>query len=297
MKRADPRLRSLNADAFHSSEAVKGPAYIECVAKFMGDDCVNIHGRYEMVTASTGAVLRVAVPGKISLAVGDPVEFLPFTGERPPDAVIKKIAPDGPVTSGEKAFIQRLGLVQGIKERMLNGGATCYQVTLDRPTTLPQGSLIAAANHLGDGFLVKGCDFGCNRSRGILIKASHGQVIDNTITQSWIAAVLVAPEFYWFEAGSSSDVTISGNKIIGCRQPAIEVVANGGNGKPLASGAHSDISIFNNIITKSVWPNIRVTSTARLVVRNNQLTPGQPGARNTPISIEDCRRPELQSLP
>jgi hypothetical protein len=44
VKRADPRLRSLNADAYHSKHAVKGPAYIECTARFMGDDCINIRG-------------------------------------------------------------------------------------------------------------------------------------------------------------------------------------------------------------------------------------------------------------
>jgi len=44
LKRADARLRSLTADAFHSNEAGNGPALIECTAKFMGDDGVNIHG-------------------------------------------------------------------------------------------------------------------------------------------------------------------------------------------------------------------------------------------------------------
>ena len=109
-----------------------------------------------------------------------------------------------------------------------------------------------------------------------------------------MAAVLVSPEFYWFEAGSSSDVTIAGNKINGCRQAAIQVVASGGNGQPLASGAHSDISISNNIIAQSVWPGIRVTSTSRLIIRNNQLIPGESGAKTIPISIEDCSHPEVQ---
>jgi len=297
VKRAAPRLRSLNADAFHSSDAVKGPAYIECVAKFMGDDCVNIHGRYELVIASTGSVLRVVSPGRLSLAVGDPVEFLPFVGERPPDAVVNKIEPDASVTSDEKSFIQKLGIVPGTRESLISGNARFYQVTLDHPTTLPPGSLIAAANRLGDGFLVKGCDFGYNRSRGILIKASHGQVIDNTITESWMAAVLVSPEFYWFEAGSSADVIISNNTIVSCRQPGIEVLAPGGNGRPLASGAHRDITITTNTFSESVWPNIRVTSTSRLVVRGNHLTPVKSGNANQPVSIENCNQPEVQSSP
>jgi hypothetical protein len=297
VKRAEPRLRSLDADAFHSNGAVRGPAYIECVAKFMGDDCINIHGRYELVVASAGEVLRVVEPGGMSLAAGDTVEFLPFAGERPSDAVVKNIELDTPSTDEEETFIQKLDLVPETKESLVTGRAKCYRVTLDRAVALPRGSLVAAANHLGNGFLVKGCDFGFNRSRGILIKASHGQVIDNTITQSWMAAVLVSPEFYWLEAGSSSDVKISGNKITGCRQPAIEVAAPGGNGKPLPSGAHRDIFISGNVISESVTPNIHVTSTTGLAIRGNQLSSARQAAEPPLISIENCDRAEVQSSP
>ena len=45
-----PRMRSLNADAFHSSCARKGPTIIDCIAKYMGDDGINIHGEYHMIT-------------------------------------------------------------------------------------------------------------------------------------------------------------------------------------------------------------------------------------------------------
>jgi hypothetical protein len=88
--------------------------------------------------------------------------------------------------------------------------------------------------------------------------------------------VLVAPEFWWFEAASSSDVVIKDNIIIGCRRPAIEVIAPGGNGQPLPSGAHRDLRITGNTFTQSVWPNIHVTSTAGLLLSNNHLTPTDP---------------------
>ena len=310
VKRDFARMRSLAADAFHSTEATKGPAIIDCVAKFMGDDAVNIHGHYAMVTAGTGAVLRVAAPGRLAIEVGDPVEFLPFEGERPPDAVVTKIEPDHPITDGEKTFVKNLRLHQRTKDDLLAGGVKFYCLTLDREVTLPMGSLTASANRVGSGFLVKGCDFGYNRSRGILIKASHGQVLNNTITHGWMAGVLVSPEFWWLESGSSSDVIIAGNKIIGCREPAIQVLAPGGNGKPLLSGAHRDITISSNVISESVWPNIRVTSTSRLVVRDNQLTAtntagalsrqkrhGQDNETTRAIVIDECFQPEFQPLP
>ena len=276
VKRVVPRMRSLNADAFHSTEAGKGPAIIGCSAKFQGDDCVNIHGSYHLVTACEGAQLRMAVLRSNTIEPGDPVEFLPFEGPRPPDAVAVKIEPDAPITEAEKEFIRKLSLLDRHKERLLGGQAAFFKLTLDRAVPLAMGSAVCSGKRVGNDFLVKDCDFGHNRSRGILIKASRGQVIGNKISHGWMAAVLVAPEFWWMEAASSSDVEIRNNVIVGCRRPAIEIIAPGGNGKPLPSGAHRNIVIAGNTITESAWPNIYVTSTERLVITGNRLTTAAP---------------------
>ena len=309
VKRGFARMRSLDADAFHSSQAAKGPAIIGCTAKFQGDDCVNIHGEYHLVTASTGYQLRVAGPGQMSIEPGDPVEFLPYEGTRPPDAMAAKVEPDAPISDVERAFIKKMNLNDGIRSRLLEENAKFYIVTLDRAVSLPMGSAVCSGNHVGNGFAVKDCDFGFNRSRGILIKASKGEVTGNKITDGWMAAVLVAPEFWWFESASSSDVLIQNNVITGCRRAAIDILAEGGNGKPLPSGAHRDISIIGNTITESAWPNIHVTSTERLVVKGNDLTPSEPGhfvppqpsrwnwrgAKPDAIVTEFCDAPVLQT--
>ena len=311
VQRGFPRMRSLTADAFHSTEARKGPAIIDCTAKFQGDDCVNIHGSYHFVTASNGNVLRMGVTGRLAIEPGDPVEFLPFSGERPPDAVAKAIEPDGPITEAELAFLKKLSLNPHNKERYLNGQAKFYKLTLDRPTALPMGSMVCSANRVGNGFQVSGCDFGFNRSRGILIKASHGQVTDNKLTHCWMAAVLVSPEYWWSESASSCAVTVSDNTIVGCRLPAIEVMAPGGNGKPLPSGTHRDIAILDNTLRDCPWPNIRVTSTSGLVIKGNRLTATEPKVfvpplahtwswgTNAPsaVSVEFCEQPQIQPLP
>lgn len=304
-----PRMRSLTADAFHSTEATRGPAILQCTAKFQGDDCVNIHGAYHMVTASRGNQLRVAVVGRMTIDPGDPVEFLPYEGRRPADAQATKIEPDEPINAEEMAFVKRLSLHPGNKQRLLEGKAVFYRVSLDRAVPLPMGSAVCSGNRVGNGFVVKGCDFGYNRSRGILIKASRGEVSDNTITHGWMAAVLVAPEFWWFESASSSDVVIRGNKIVGCRRSAIEVIAPGGNGKPLPAGAHRNISIVGNTIVQSAWPNIYVTSVDGLVIKDNRLTAAEPDAfvpplawrwtwgplRPSAILTELCDHPDVQT--
>jgi hypothetical protein len=308
VQRGLQRMRSLDADAFHSWDAAKGPSYIDCVAKFNGDDSINIHGRYAMITACNGNVVRITTPHGMTIEAGDPVEFLPFEGERPPDAVVNKIVPDEPITEAEKTFVKTLRIHPQTKEEMLSGKAKCYLLTLDRPVTLPMGSLIASSNRVGNGFLVKGCEFGYNRSRGILVQASHGQIINNTITRNWMTGVLVNPEYYFFEAGSASDIVIDGNKIIGCHQTAMEIVASGGNGTPLPSGAHNNIKITNNVISDCSWPNIRVTSISGLVIRNNKLTQVNPASNaarpenvkqdiGKPISVVNCQNPDIQSAP
>ena len=284
VRRGFPRMRSLTADAFHSVEARKGPAILDCTAKFQGDDCVNIHGSYHFVLAAGGRELRVAATGRMTIEPGDPVEFLPFDGPRPPDAVAVKIERDVPLGDAERAFFKKVNLLPDNKKRLVAGQARCFKVTLDREVTLPMGSAICSGNRSGNGFIVKGCDFGYNRSRGILIQASRGQVVGNKITHGWMAAVLVAPEYWWSEAASSSNVVVAGNDIDGCRRAAIEIIAPGGNGKPLPAGAHRNLSIVGNTIAASAWPNISVTSSAGLVIKDNRLTSPEPSGFTPPLA-------------
>jgi hypothetical protein len=303
-------MRSLNADAFHSVDASKGPAIIGCTAKFQGDDCVNIHGMYDVLLSASGNQIRAVTIHGCKIQPGDPVEFLPFSGARPADAIAEKIEPDAPMTKVERDFFRKVHMLPQSKTNLIGGGKTCYKLTLDRPVTLPMGSALCSGNHIGNGFLVKDCDFGYNRSRGILIKASHGQVIDNTIAHGWMMAVLVTPEYWWLESSCPSDVLIRGNKIIGCRRQGIEVTAPGGDGKLLPSGAHRDITIEGNTFVDSAWPNIHVTSTDHLMVKDNILTQSEPtdivppiahpwswAGSPVPILVELCSHADVQKSP
>ena len=101
---------------------------------------------------------------------------------------------------------------------------------------------------MGSGFKVIGCRFGYNRSRGILIKASHGEVSGNQLEECWGEAIKVAPEYYWLESGSSDDVTIAENSIRGCHDAAIAVYAHAGSGEVAPAGVHNRIRITNNRI-------------------------------------------------
>ena len=263
--RGDPRIRSLDADAFHSSGALKGPSLIDCVARFMGDDAVNIHGSYQMITACNGAELRVLINGA-RLKQDEPVEMLTYQGVRLPDAVVTKVEPDNPMTPEEHAFLLKQAMDRGLKNRTYNA----YKITLDRAVELPVGSLICSTKRIGNGFLVQGCDFGPNRSRGILIKASDGQVIGNKLTGNWGEAIKVSPEYWWLESGSSINVVIKDNVISDCITIPIAVYANGGTGKIAPAGAHRSITISHNTISSCLLPYIAVTSTDGLVIEDNR---------------------------
>jgi hypothetical protein len=276
--RADTRIRSLNADAFHSKHAVKGPALIECVARFMGDDCININGDYHLVTHCKDRVLRVLAKRTLNIAVGDPVELTAYTGERLPDAQVASVRRDGEATAAERDFVSRQAMDADIKALRHGSLTKAYRVELDRPVELPMGSVIASLRRTGRGFRIEGCDFGHNRSRGILIKASDGDVINNTLVGNWGKAVMVAPEYWWLEAGSACNVRIAGNTIDDCHSVGIAVYARSGQGRLAPPGAHTNIVIERNCITGSPMPNILVTSTRGLRLDGNRAEPSSTRA-------------------
>ena len=270
VKRADPRLRSLDADAFHSKHAVKGPSYLDCTARFMGDDCVNICGDYHLIMSSAGRRLRVLAKHNLNLRLGDPVELVRYDGQRLPDATVLAIEPAAGIREEERAFLSRQPMDAGLKAA--RGALTKgYTVTLDREVSIPMGGVICAINRIGSGFAVKGCTFGYNRSRGILIKGSHGEVSGNHLEGARMSAILVAPEYWWLEAGSSSDLKITGNTITACGGIPICIEATAGNGDIAPVGLHRDITIRGNVVKDCPSPGIVVCSTSGLRLENNSL--------------------------
>ncbi len=278
--RAYKRLRSGNADAFHSKHALRGPQLLNCTAKHMGDDAVNICGEYYMIMGSKGPTLRILAAKEINLAVGAPVELVSYTGERLPDATVTAIADDGVVQAEEIQFLAAQRMNKGTQRQLSEPSTKAYAITLDREVEIPRGSVIASMNHMGNGFLVQNCDFGMNRSRGILIKGSQGALIDNRLHGNWGSAILVQPEWWWLESGSSNDVEIRGNVISNCRDVAIAVMAKGGNGLEAPAGAHNRITITGNQISNSPFPAIFVSSTRELTLEDNRIA--NPQGRLSP---------------
>ncbi|MFN3166817.1 MAG: right-handed parallel beta-helix repeat-containing protein [Phycisphaeraceae bacterium] len=270
--RGHRRLRSLNADAFHSKHAIVGPIYKSCVAKYMGDDGIAINTDYHLVVASEGNALRIVAKndGPPDLKAGDRVELITHDGRRLEPATVRIVQSAALLTADEKRFIAQEDLIGDVKRKTARTGRA-YYVELDRDVELMRGSVIGSADRKGDGFKVIDCEVGPNRSRGIIVKAGQGVIAGNTLRDNWGEAIKVAPEFDWLEAGATDRLLIENNTILAPRSVAIAVYAIAGNGEVAPAGLHRDITLRNNRITGAPTPAIYITSTLGVAGGNNVI--------------------------
>jgi len=125
----------LNADAFHSKHASVGPSIVDCIARFNGDDSVNICGDYHLITSASNwstaskdnflfCELRVLAKNNdgngINIRVGDRVELTTYSGMRLNDApVVLSVLPDGEITDKELEFVKHQSIDKTIKTKGL----------------------------------------------------------------------------------------------------------------------------------------------------------------------------------
>lgn len=266
--RAHPRLRSLNADAYHSKNAEHGPVYDRCVAKFMGDDAIAINGDFHFVTRCEGEQLRVLSKHDHFLKVGDDVQIFTYGGTRLEGCKVVSIEPDGGRTEEETAFLSALNMNDRLRTTAMQNG---YLVTLDRAVTVAPGTLICSAQRIGNGFAIRDCELGFNRSRGILVKAGWGEITGNTIEASAMTAILVSPEYWWLEAGLSDDLLIANNTIRDGGGIGIAIVAVSGNSSLAAPGAFRNITLRNNTISGGAMPGMVLASIRNLIDEGNSV--------------------------
>ena len=269
-ERGHPRLRSLNADAYHSKNARVGPLYERCIARYNGDDSIAINGDFHFITQAQGNTLRVLAKISMNMRVGDTVQILTRDGRRLKNKKILALTRDGSVTAEENALVDTQGINARLRQRGLQDA---WRVTLDGSVgDTPPGSLIASADAIGDGFVIRECFIGHNRSRGILVKAGRGEITGNTLAGVIMQAVLIAPEYVWLEAGMADDLLITGNTLRDLRGPGIVVTALGGDGSLAPAGAFRKITIRDNTISGGPAPGLLVTSVAGLLNKNNSVS-------------------------
>lgn len=270
LEREYPRVRSLNADAFHSKYAEIGPQYIDCFAHFQGDDCIAINGDYHLMTEAHDRTLRVIGKHTMNICAGDLLEMVSSEGVRLPDAQVTAVRPLGEATEEERQYLSAQVMYPPIK----SGDKQVYEICIDGPVELDRGSIVAAANRMGNGYLIEGCRLGCNRSRGLAVKASKGRVVGNHFIDTRMPAILMNPDWYWLEAGSACDIEISGNTFEKCSMKSISICGVGdadGIGTRGAPGLHRDIRILGNEFVDCSEETVVVTATEGLSIDNNRF--------------------------
>lgn len=263
--RERPRLRSLNADAFHSKAAVHGPRLLNCSAHYQGDDAVNINGSYHLITSSRKNILHVLAKSGMDIQPGDTVELVERSGTAVGEARVRSLRPDGAIAPDEKALLENLPILGQVRSLLRQR----FILELDRDVVLAPGGVVCSRNRVGSGLEIRGCSFGFNRSRGILVRAGDGVVAGNRIERSGMQGILIAPGYHWLEAGYVKNLRIEDNEIVDCGQEAIAIRGMGkGHG-------HRDIDLVGNRIVTSREPAVVISGARNVRIAGNTLN-GEP---------------------
>ena len=134
--------------------------------------------------------------------------------------------------------------------------------------------ILSNSNHTGNGFSLMNNVIYNHRARGMLIKASHGRIENNTIDGSSLGGIIVTPELYWGEADYVHNLTIVNNRITNIayiRQGFGGLVVGAVNSTTkLALGyGHSQIVIRGNSFTNISFNNVWLSSVENLTFQGN----------------------------
>lgn len=271
------RLRSGNHDAFMSRGAVVGPQIVGCTALYHCDDCVNVGGKYAVVVKAEGRTLRLLADDiAASVAAGDRLQVFAYDGRVLPDVSAASVAPAEGRTAEELEFLRSRGFWPGLAE-------TCSRalvLALDRDMDVPVGSLVSSRRYTGDGFLVKGCHFGRNRARGLILQASDGVVEDNFIDHPLDIGMKVSMSHLWLECSCGSNVRIARNRIEkdGSGIGILVGGTPGAKGGEVPADSHRNLVFEGNEIL-DVSTGIHVTGCTGLSLKGNSIRIASPKGR------------------
>lgn len=274
--REQPRLRSLNADAYHSKFAVRGPQLLGCSAHFQGDDAVNINGSYHLIVGSERNVLQVLANDDMNILPGDEVEMVDRSGKMLPEATVRTVRADGTVSLSEKQLLETLPILLQVRTKLKKR----YLIEIDSRLQVAPGSVICSRQRVGNGFKVNDCRFGFNRSRGILIKAGDGEVNGNILESCGMQSILVAPEYYWLEAGFSRNLQICDNTITNSGKEAVAIKGIGN------FPGHKNITISGNRIQTDYSPAVVISGAEKVRVTENTLNGRVLGRQSSGVDVK-----------
>ncbi|MEO0586621.1 MAG: hypothetical protein AAF078_03185 [Planctomycetota bacterium] len=282
------RLLSANADGFHSKYTAVGPQVNQATIRAQGDDGVAISAAFLPVGQDNagGNTLTVASRGTNifeHLQIGDTVRVYDAESGTTSEAAVTGVAVD---TGVDWAAVR----AQEFPDLNTNASSytTGYVLTLDRNVSADAGDFISNPGRNAAGFSVVDSTVENHRARGILIKASDGEISGNTVDGSTIGGIVVTPEpFLWLESDFSTNVDIIGNTVRNTGQGvtgsnllqtgAISVVGPA----DWTGAAHANIRIEDNVVENATGANLLISDANGVTVSNNFfINPNQTAGGN-----------------
>ena len=266
-----PRLLSTLADGFHSKHTHVGPRVENCRFDHMGDDGIAINGDFILVldnnNSPTNPVITMAFKREPYVKIGDRIIGRKRASGLPAGIGIVKTMERIETDAQSLETLKKEILPELRHPTSLFTTSNVYRLTLDKPLSVVRGDIASCPDRNGSGFVVQNNTIRDNRARGILIKASDGKIVNNTITGSSMSGIVLGPEIdYWMEADFSRNVLIRGNAIKSVNHApsnngsifagAITVAGSG----LMPAGGQQDITIDRNLIEKTTGPAILLTS-------------------------------------
>lgn len=316
-------LLSTSADGFHCAEVQHGPIIRDSYFEGMNDDGIAIHGIYSLITdadAVTGRVWIASNYGTASYSVGDMITiydgtFSPQPPSQPPFYPRNTFTITG-IASAAPNYKPPRNTSHTDPGQPLGPGQTTFLVLnlttstsslpnksedVD-PASLPPGIafdwILADVSRAGDGFQLINNTIANHRARGMLIKASDGVIINNTIVNSSMGGIIVTPELYWREADFAHNLLLANNTIIGVGRAlqgygGIALGAVDPDNKLAAGPGHGNITIANNTLIDVGYAPIWLSSAGNVSLENNRVITPFHAPSNQSNALPTCCEPVL----
>jgi hypothetical protein len=269
-----PRLKSATADGIHSTSAKTGPKIENCRIENIGDDGIAIHGLYDYAVYASGTKLGVRTRwGSSDIYVGDSIYNLNNDGTINFRAKVLSVSSP---SSSEAISMNNNWNSLGFTDKGYFDSN--YILNLDRAVSIVNGTAVNSLGSQGNGFDVRNNYIHNKSARGILIKSSDGIIENNTIDWITMAGIVLAPEYYWMEAGFSRNVKIINNTLRNCginpsfggvQSGTISVVAESKDYKFSLAKIQQNIEISGNHFYSCLGTNILVSSASKFNISNN----------------------------
>lgn len=278
-----PRLRAGNADGIHSKNSTKGLTISNCRIEYNGDDCIAVSGRFYPiynVDETNGYIYLLSSDPTFKVQYQDSIVCVDNLGAKKGNTLCGLMRYMTPTATEISTCIAKFSTGIAFSADYTKGIRMKISPWIKG---LKIGDLIYSKERTGNHFIIENDTVGFTRARGMLIKATDGVVRNNIVEGCELGGIIVAPEFYWMEAGCSSNVEIANNRIKNClftssntalAQPgALSVIALNANQAISETGVFNQINIHDNIVEGCPRPCMVLTSIKGYALTNNSITP------------------------